>query len=91
MTGDEVTLNLTSKQLFDLASAVHVAASQGYGNDRVTASFSPEQFHELGGQLRLACNVMADMGQTEMAESVAELLAYVEEWPTAVGETDRSS
>jgi hypothetical protein len=91
MTRDEVTLSLTPKQLFDLATAVQVAASHGYGNNKVKASFSPEQFHELGGQMRLACNVMAGMGQTEMAESVAELLAYVEEWHTAAGETDPAS
>jgi|HubBroStandDraft_5_1064220.scaffolds.fasta_scaffold473264_1 hypothetical protein len=83
MPEDQITVSMTYKQLLDLASAIQISTSTGYGTDNITVSFSPEQFHDLGGHLRLACNTLADMGRTDMATSIAELLAYIEGWPSA--------
>jgi hypothetical protein len=91
MPEDEITVSMTCKQLFDLASAIQVSTSAGYGSDSITVSFSSQQFHDLGGQLRLACNTLAEIGQEDMAARIAELLAYVERWPSASAQADSPS
>jgi hypothetical protein len=92
MTTDEaITLDLTSEQLRNLANAVALSAKAKYGVDSVTVTFSREQFTLLGGQLRNAGFIMADMGQREMADEVAELLSYIEGWPDKPSEDNPAS
>jgi len=82
-TGNGITLTLTSIQLLSIAQAIGFGANHGSGSNQIRITVSAEQLHDIGGQLRATIFSMADMGQTEMADAMGEVLAYVEQWPAA--------